>query len=178
MSIANATQPQINPHQSQLHMHLTRPLQTSSSHLQALSTPSHSHQHQYHHQHHHHQPSSLSSTHSVLARSLMEEPRMTPEQMKRSDIIQNYIKRESQVEQQQRVSSHGGLLACAVTNKNASNDESQSVGSIAPKQCPFTGAASNRWQNNAALSVITTTRQHTPSPNSASINDSSSRYQW
>ncbi|XP_077299839.1 ecdysone-induced protein 75B isoform X2 [Arctopsyche grandis] len=36
---------------------------------------------------------SLSSTHSVLARSLMEGPRMTPEQMKRSDIIQNYIMR-------------------------------------------------------------------------------------
>lgn len=36
---------------------------------------------------------SLSSTHSVLARSLMEGPRMTPEQMKRTDIIQNYIMR-------------------------------------------------------------------------------------
>lgn len=176
MNIASATQTQINPHQSQLHMHLTRPLQTSSSHLQTLSTPSHSHHHQ--HNHHHQQPSSLSSTHSVLARSLMEEPRMTPEQIKRSDIIQNYIKRESQVEQQQRSGSHGGLLVCAVPNKSTANDEPQANGSIAPKQCPFTGVSPNRWQNNSTLSVITTTRQHTPSPNAAQINESPARYQW
>ncbi|XP_052128088.1 nuclear hormone receptor E75 [Frankliniella occidentalis] len=35
--------------------------------------------------------SSLSSTHSTLARSLMEGPRMTAEQLKRTDIIHNYI---------------------------------------------------------------------------------------
>lgn len=39
------------------------------------------------------QTSSLSSTHSTLAKSLMEGPRMTPEQMKRTDIIHNYIMR-------------------------------------------------------------------------------------
>lgn len=43
---------------------------------------------------HHHLTSSLSSTHSTLAKSLMEGPRMTPEQMKRTDIIHDYIMRE------------------------------------------------------------------------------------
>lgn len=120
--------------QSQLHMHLTRP-----------------------------QPSSLSSTHSVLARSLMEEPRMTPEQIKRSDIIQNYIKRESQAEHNNSATSvsgykspqhQGSLLTCAP---------------VSVQQCPFTG----RWQNS--LSVITTTRhQQTPSPSNISGSASSS----
>lgn len=36
---------------------------------------------------------SLSSTHSVLAKSLMEGPRMSPEQLKRTDIIQQYMRR-------------------------------------------------------------------------------------
>ncbi|XP_037025128.1 ecdysone-inducible protein E75 isoform X2 [Bradysia coprophila] len=119
--------------QSQLHMHLTRPQQQSS----------------------------LSSTHSVLARSLMEEPRMTPEQIKRSDIIQNYIKRESQAEFQNSSSSsyksphHQGLLVCAPQSA-----ESQST-------CPFSG----RWQGG--LSVITTTRhQQTPSPSSSNCSTS------
>ncbi|KAJ8967758.1 hypothetical protein NQ314_002641 [Rhamnusium bicolor] len=39
------------------------------------------------------QQSSLSSSHSMLAKSLMEGPRMTAEQMKRTDIIHNYIMR-------------------------------------------------------------------------------------
>lgn len=37
--------------------------------------------------------SSLSSSHSTLARTLMEGPRMTPEQIQRTDIIHNYIMR-------------------------------------------------------------------------------------
>ncbi|CAH1153899.1 unnamed protein product [Phaedon cochleariae] len=37
--------------------------------------------------------STLSSSHSMLAKSLMEGPRMTAEQMKRTDIIHNYIMR-------------------------------------------------------------------------------------
>lgn len=36
---------------------------------------------------------SLSSTHSVLAKSLMEGPRMTPEQLKRTDLIHQYMMR-------------------------------------------------------------------------------------
>lgn len=134
-------------------MHLTRP--NSHQHSSSASTHHH-HQQQQHHQ------SSLSSTHSVLARSLMEEPRMTPEQMKRSDIITSYIKRESQVEQQ-RVNSQGGLLVCALssgTNSHRSSPLSAPVSAMPPKQCPYTGASANRWQNGT-LSVITTTRHNT-----------------
>lgn len=127
-------------------MHLTRP----NSHQHSSSAPTHHHQ------------SSLSSTHSVLARSLMEEPRMTPEQMKRSDIITSYIKRESQVEQQ-RVSSQGGLLVCALSsgsNSHRGSPHSAPASTIPPKQCPYSGASTNRWQNGT-LSVITTTRHST-----------------
>lgn len=179
--------PQQQP-QSQLHMHLTRPQQ------QQQPSSHHNHQHLSHQLQQHQptaqtataqqQPSSLSSTHSVLARSLMEEPRMTPEQMKRSDIIHNYIKRESQAEQQQQQNHHHqmqaagyktaaqGLLVCATTT------------SPAPAQCPFSG----RWSNASAssssstassngLSVITTTPRHqlTPSPN-GSLNDHHSNH--
>lgn len=151
-------QPAPQQHQSQLHMHLTRPLTNSNS-------STHSNQ----------QQSSLSSTHSVLARSLMEEPRMTPEQMKRSDIIQNYIKRESQVEQQQQMHHYksggngqqqGGLLVCALTGNSSgltNNGNSSNSNGTGAQQCPFGGV--NRWPSNGqGLSVITNTRQHTPSP--------------
>lgn len=37
----------------------------------------------------------LSTTYSLLAKSLKEEPRMTAEQLKRTDIIQNYIMRDN-----------------------------------------------------------------------------------
>ncbi|XP_013111905.2 ecdysone-induced protein 75B, isoforms C/D isoform X5 [Stomoxys calcitrans] len=84
-----ASPPAIAQHQSQLHMHLTRPTPTNSNSGVNLQQ----------------QPSSLSSTHSVLAKSLMAEPRMTPEQMKRSDIIQNYIMRET--------SASNNLMACS-----------------------------------------------------------------
>lgn len=43
---------------------------------------------------HHHLTSSLSSTHSTLAKSLMEGPRMTPEQLKRTEVIHDYIMRD------------------------------------------------------------------------------------
>ncbi|XP_069671797.1 ecdysone-inducible protein E75-like isoform X2 [Periplaneta americana] len=56
----------------QLHLHLTANTQQSSS------SPS---------------TSLLSSTHSTLAKSLMASPRMTAEQLKRTDIIHNYIMR-------------------------------------------------------------------------------------
>lgn len=58
----------------QLHLHLTANTQQSS-----LSSSS--------------SASLLSSTHSTLAKSLMESPRMTAEQLKRTDIIHNYIMR-------------------------------------------------------------------------------------
>lgn len=152
--------------QSQLHMHLTRPQQQ--------------------------QPSSLSSTHSVLARSLMEEPRMTPEQMKRSDIIHNYIKRESQAEQHYHhqqahhnlgYKSPSNLLVCATTSTTASS--SPSPMSSMTQQCPFTGrwsvgssasssassSSSLSSSSSSCMSVITTTPRHilTPSPNASSV---------
>ena len=59
----------------QLHLHLTANTQQSLSSSSAAAA------------------SLLSSTHSTLAKSLMESPRMTAEQMKRTDIIHNYIMR-------------------------------------------------------------------------------------
>lgn len=43
----------------------------------------------------HHLTSSLSSTHSTLAKSLMEGPRMTADQLKRSDLLHNIIMRSA-----------------------------------------------------------------------------------
>jgi nuclear receptor subfamily 1 group D protein 3 len=61
----------------QLHLHLTANTQQSSSSPLSSSSAA----------------SLLSSTHSTLAKSLMESPRMTAEQLKRTDIIHNYIMR-------------------------------------------------------------------------------------
>lgn len=58
---------------------------TSTSNSSSTSTP----------QLQHHLTSSLSSTHSTLAKSLMEVPRMTPEQQKRTDIIHSIIMRSA-----------------------------------------------------------------------------------
>nr|WGM57976.1 ecdysone-inducible protein E75 isoform B [Nilaparvata lugens] len=44
---------------------------------------------------HHHLTSSLSSTHSTLAKSLMESPRMTPEQLKRTEMINDFLMRDN-----------------------------------------------------------------------------------
>lgn len=56
---------------------------------------------------------SLSSTHSVLAKSLMEGPRMTPEQLKRTDIIQQYIRRgESSAPAEGCPLRTGTILSC------------------------------------------------------------------
>lgn len=57
------------------------------------------------------QQSSLSSTHSTLAKSLMEGPRMTAEQMKRTDIIHNYI-------------MGGSLLVCASPTQSSQSYQS------------------------------------------------------
>lgn len=61
----------------QLHLHLTANTQQSLSSSSSAAAAA----------------SLLSSTHSTLAKSLMESPRMTAEQMKRTDIIHNYIMR-------------------------------------------------------------------------------------
>nr|CAL36975.1 ecdysone-induced protein 75C [Aedes aegypti] len=165
---------------SQLHMHLTRPLNQSP----------HQSLHHHHHHHHsgtppasHHQSSSLSSTHSVLAKSLMEQPTMTPEQMKRSDIIHNYIMRESQQSQhhpEAQSSYRSGLLVCSPRSSSVSpltsSSSSSSNSSSSSSGCPFSAnSSSSRWQSGPT-SVITTTRQQTPSPslNSTGSADTSS----
>ncbi|XP_031350073.1 ecdysone-inducible protein E75 isoform X3 [Photinus pyralis] len=88
--------------------------------------------------------SSLSSTHSTLAKSLMEGPRMTAEQMKRTDIIHNYIMR-------------GDTVTTAPQSSSS------------PSSCPFSKSGS-LLQPAWATSVITTTsrqpflRTSTPPP--------------
>lgn len=77
--------------------------------------------------------SSLSSTHSTLAKSLMEGPRMTAEQMKRTDIIHNYIMR-------------GETAASPLVT-------------AAPTACPYKSSTS-LLQPAWATSVITTTSRH------------------
>lgn len=120
-------------HQSQLHMHLTRPQQ---------------------------QASSLSSTHSILAKSLMEEPRMTPEQMKRSELLHNYIMRESQstesagyksprLSSTERPQSGNGNLIVTLTNS--------------PSQCPFS-SGNTRWPTQSVITSVGSRHQQTPSP--------------
>lgn len=60
-------------------------VQSSRSHLQIHNTRSLVQQQQV----------PLATTYSLLAKSLQEEPRMTAEQLKRTDIIQNYIMRDN-----------------------------------------------------------------------------------
>ena len=75
------TQQQHQQPQSQLHLHLTSssPAESSPKVSQQQECPQ--------------MASLLSSTHSTLARSLMEGPKMTAEQLKRTDIIHDYIMR-------------------------------------------------------------------------------------
>ncbi|XP_060527926.1 ecdysone-inducible protein E75 isoform X2 [Cylas formicarius] len=83
--------------------------------------------------------SSLSTSHSMLAKSLMEGPRMTAEQMKNTEVIHSYIMRGE-----------------------AAPQPSPMV-TAAPTACPYkSGLLQPAW----ATSVITTTgrRGHTPSP--------------
>jgi nuclear receptor subfamily 1 group D protein 3 len=139
----------LHPQQSQLHMHLTRPQHQTTA-------------------------SSLSSTHSVLAKSLMEEPRMTPEQMKRSDIIQNYIMRESQQENGGYRSPHPSSSSTS-SSSSSSSPHPHIPSSAVTNQHQGLLVVSGRWQpTSGPTSVITTTRNHSPSPNA--LNDAASRY--
>lgn len=139
-------------HQSQLHMHLTRPQQQQQNQYQ-------NHQ------------SSLSSTHSVLAKSLMEEPRMTPEQMKRSDIIQNYIKRESAADFNASLMANRRSPASSSSMSPSPGGNAGTISSPASyaSGCPFAAKlrANSPFANSA--SVITTTtmgsQRRTPTPN-------------
>ncbi|XP_037906691.1 ecdysone-induced protein 75B, isoforms C/D isoform X4 [Hermetia illucens] len=149
-SSSSSSQQQPQP-QSQLHMHLTRNTNSSSN-----------------------THSSLSSTHSVLAKSLMEEPRMTPEQMKRSDIIQNYIMRE-------QPTSVNGLLVCASSSPtsstsssstNLNNCSSSSTTTITLSSPPLPPPHAMRWQGHSVITT-TTLRNQSASPVNNGVNSSS-----
>ncbi|XP_023709202.1 nuclear hormone receptor E75 isoform X3 [Cryptotermes secundus] len=146
----------------QLHLHLTANTQQSSSSLSSSS-------------------SSLSSTHSTLAKSLMESPRMTAEQLKRTDIIHNYIMRADSPNHvttefspsaaspttvtastttvpAYKINS-GNLLVCASSAPNSGYHY------IPPQQQQAVG----RWQgssgfSNGASVITTTTGRNAPPP--------------
>ncbi|XP_066998036.1 nuclear hormone receptor E75 isoform X2 [Anabrus simplex] len=144
----------IQQHQTspQLHLHLTSNTQSSSSSL-------------------------LSSTHSTLAKSLMEGPRMTAEQLKRTDIIHNYIMRDT-------VSSPGvtvefppaspvAATASTTTSPGYHRPANNNLLTCAPTvagpnyhyipQQHQAGTATARWQGNNP-SVITTTTSRGVAP--------------
>ncbi|XP_046740588.1 nuclear hormone receptor E75-like isoform X3 [Diprion similis] len=91
----------------------------------------------------------LSSTHSTLAKSLMEGPRMTAEQLKRTDIIHNYIMR-GDVSPGSPIPSPSPAEQCASTTTASSRSSSGGL-----LQCATSYSASGRWP--ATTSVITTT---------------------
>ncbi|KAG5330405.1 E75 protein, partial [Acromyrmex charruanus] len=122
--------------QSQLHLHLTSP--------PARSPPTQTTQSQCPQT-----ASLLSSTHSTLARSLMEGPRMTAEQLKRTDIIHNYIMR-GEASPRSPTASPSPAEQCASTTTITTRSTQGSQGLL---QCATT-SYSNRWP---ATSVITTT---------------------
>lgn len=122
--------------QSQLHLHLTSP--------PARSPPTQTTQSQCPQT-----ASLLSSTHSTLARSLMEGPRMTAEQLKRTDIIHNYIMR-GEASPRSPTASPSPAEQCASTTTVTTRSTQGSQGLL---QCATT-SYSNRWP---ATSVITTT---------------------
>ncbi|XP_043485253.1 ecdysone-inducible protein E75 isoform X1 [Leptopilina heterotoma] len=121
--------------QSQLHLHLTSPPVRSPS----TQTQSHCPQ----------TASLLSSTHSTLAKSLMEGPRMTAEQMKRTDIIHNYIMR-GEASPRSPTTSPSPAEQCASTTTITRSPQ----GSQGLLQCATSAYSTSRWP---ATSVITTT---------------------
>ncbi|XP_015605190.1 nuclear hormone receptor E75 isoform X2 [Cephus cinctus] len=126
--------------QSQLHLHLTSPpTRSPSSQPIAVSQCPQT-------------GSLLSSTHSTLAKSLMEGPRMTAEQLKRTDIIHNYIMR-GEASPRSPTASPSPAEQCASTTTVAARSPQGSQGLL---QCATSGygAATARWP---ATSVITTT---------------------
>ena len=161
-------QPMEQQQQSQLHMHLTRPQQLQQQ------------QQQQQQQQHSSGVSSLSSTHSVLAKSLMEEPRMTPEQMKRQDIIQNYIcgkynQRNNNAAAAAAAGNGGVTTSTSTSNGNNHYKVSSPAQSLlstvlqAPSMrlSPAPLNDNKKWHDNKYGIVITTTmgnEQHHSSP--------------
>nr|CAD7430325.1 unnamed protein product [Timema monikensis] len=96
--------------------------------------------------------SSLSSTHSTLAKSLMEGPRMTAEQLKRTDIIHNYIMRgdngggDYPPPSGYKHGAENSLLVCATTTASPSYH-------FVPQQQQQ--QQQTRWQGGSGFSNIT-----------------------
>ncbi|CAK9828255.1 Ecdysone-inducible protein E75 [Anthophora retusa] len=124
--------------QSQLHLHLTSPPARSPSNQTQTQCPQ--------------TASLLSSTHSTLARSLMEGPRMTAEQLKRTDIIHNYIMRGEASPRSPAVSPSPAEQCASTTTITARSPQGSQQGLL---QCATSSSYSTtRWP---ATSVITTT---------------------
>lgn len=126
--------------QSQLHLHLTSPSVSTPAPSQASrqnSCPQ--------------TASLLSSTHSTLAKSLMEGPRMTAEQLKRTDIIHNYIMRGETASPRSPTISPSPAEQCASTTTSTLRPNQGSQGLL---QCATSVYHTSRWP---ATSVITTT---------------------
>lgn len=120
---------------------------------------------------------SLSSTHSTLARSLMEGPRMTAEQQKRTDIIHNYIMRgESAGENVQ-------YNQCPYRKSPSATVTSNSNGPLLVCATPTYGIpqySQNNWSTGAPTSygtsvITTTTKRQTPTPTYVLVPNSTSR---
>lgn len=128
---------------------------------------------------HHHNGGSLSSTHSTLARSLMEGPRMTAEQQKRTDIIHNYIMRGEN--STNNASSGEQFNTCPFRKSPSATITTNSNGPLLVCATPTYGIPQyNQWSTNApssyGTSVITTTsRRQSPVPTYVLVPNSTSR---
>uniref|UniRef100_A0A0A9YJ66 Ecdysone-inducible protein E75 n=1 Tax=Lygus hesperus TaxID=30085 RepID=A0A0A9YJ66_LYGHE len=114
--------------------------------------------------------SSLSSTHSTLAKSLMEGPRMTAEQMKRTDIIHSYIMRGEGCWQQQSVittSSASRGNAYVIVNNTPSPGPSLYVQSNSP--CPSSTSIVELQVGTQPLNLSKKTPPPSPRPKVLSL---------
>ncbi|XP_067642967.1 ecdysone-induced protein 75B, isoforms C/D isoform X2 [Eurosta solidaginis] len=170
------------PQQSQLQMHLTRQGAnicnngSGSENNNGLIHP---------------QQSSLSSTHSVLAKSLMAEPRMTPEQIKRSDIIKNYIMRDSTSAcsgnrspaptqhltslNQNSLQYNSSASPSSANSPACSSSSCVSPSTLASPPPPSAmGPITTRWQSQSVITTSISHRQQSVSPSSNGSGSSSS----
>lgn len=175
---AVSVSPQLHHHtQSQLHLHLTSPPARSPSVTQQLQQQQQPQQQLQQQQQTTLQSalqsqcpqtaSLLSSRHSTLAKSLMESPRMTAEQLKRTDIIHNYIMRgdagvlSSPRSSPATVCSPSPAEQCASTTTmtaRSSPIHHQQTGLL---QCAAQSsyAAQQRWPTTSVITTTTGVRQ-------------------
>ncbi|XP_050437464.1 nuclear hormone receptor E75 isoform X2 [Adelges cooleyi] len=113
---------------------------------------------------HHHLTSSLSSTHSTLAKSLRETPKMTAEQIKRTEVIHNFIMREDASYQPPAATAHTNNCRWqptpVITSALAQHRLSPTGGVLARVLSPH----SSRSPPPASHSPASTTMRRTPSP--------------